>query len=233
MMRQRGLRAAIGQRFHRVRRIHVLVAHEPARLIGADREGSPAAADHALRQRAENACRRRSRNRRRCRACRRASPIRNSPTAPCCGRTARAPTSAQALVMAACPPLAPEALPLAAALGCVLAEDITAREMVPPFDNTAVDGYAVQAADTAACPGRAARCVGVLAAGAAPSVPIGPGQAMRIMTGAPLPRRCRRRRDGGGHRDARRRRACASPGPSPRARRCAASATTSSRARSC
>ena len=38
MMRQRLLRAAIGQRLHRVRRVHVLVAHEPARLIGADRQ---------------------------------------------------------------------------------------------------------------------------------------------------------------------------------------------------
>src|SRR6266550_9507344 len=38
VMRQRRLRAAIGQRFHGIRRVHVLVAHEPARLIGADRQ---------------------------------------------------------------------------------------------------------------------------------------------------------------------------------------------------
>jgi molybdenum cofactor synthesis domain-containing protein len=58
--------------------------------------------------------------------------------------------------------------------------------MVPPFDNTAVDGYAVRAADTAGAPVEL-QAIGVLAAGAAPDTEVGPGQALRIMTGAPLP----------------------------------------------
>ena len=47
---------------------------------------------------------------------------------------------AQALVMAACPPLAPRTVALRDALGCVLADDVMSPESVPPFDNTAVDG---------------------------------------------------------------------------------------------
>lgn len=92
----------------------------------------------------------------------------------------------QALVMAACPPLTPVVRPLREALGCVLAADITSPEMVPPFDNTAVDGYAVRAADTAGAPVEL-EVVGTLAAGAAADTPVGPGQALRIMTGAPMP----------------------------------------------
>ena len=92
----------------------------------------------------------------------------------------------QALVMAACPPLPAEMQPLRAALGCVLAEDVVSQEMVPPFDNTAVDGYAVRAADTAPIPAEL-EVLGVLAAGAAADVAVGPGQALRIMTGAPMP----------------------------------------------
>lgn len=92
----------------------------------------------------------------------------------------------QALVMAACPPLAPALRPLREALGCVLAGDVTSPEMVPPFDNTAVDGYAVRAADTVGAPVEL-EVVGILAAGAAADAPVGPGQALRIMTGAPMP----------------------------------------------
>jgi molybdenum cofactor synthesis domain-containing protein len=90
---------------------------------------------------------------------------------------------AQELVLAPITPLAPRAVPLAAARGLVLAEDVEAREPVPPFANTGMDGYAVRASDT---PGRL-RVVGELPAGRAPTRGVGPGEAIRIMTGAPIP----------------------------------------------
>jgi molybdopterin molybdotransferase len=76
------------------------------------------------------------------------------------------------------------------ALGLVLAEQVTAPEAVPPFPNTAMDGYAVRAADTGgAAEGSPVRLrvVGELAAGHAPTVAVGAGEAIRIMTGAPMP----------------------------------------------
>jgi len=73
------------------------------------------------------------------------------------------------------------------AVGLVLAEPVIAGEPVPPFDNTAMDGYALRAADTAGAP-LALDVVATLAAGADPAgVRVGPGQAVRIMTGAALP----------------------------------------------
>ena len=72
------------------------------------------------------------------------------------------------------------------ALGHVLAEDVVAGERVPPFANTAMDGFAVQAADTAG--GSASlNVVGTVAAGAVFDGEVGPGEAARIMTGAPMP----------------------------------------------
>ncbi len=93
---------------------------------------------------------------------------------------------AQAFVLARCPVLAAHAVGLDDALGCVLAVDVVAGEAVPPFANTAMDGYAVRAEDTSHTPA-VLRVVGTLAAGAAPSVAVGPGEAVRIMTGAPIP----------------------------------------------
>lgn len=93
-------------------------------------------------------------------------------------------------VLAGCAPLAPRRVALAEAAGTVLAEAIVATEDVPPFANTAMDGFAVRAADTAgAADGAPVRLeiAGTLLAGAAPDVAVGPGQAVRIMTGAPLP----------------------------------------------
>jgi molybdenum cofactor synthesis domain-containing protein len=92
----------------------------------------------------------------------------------------------RATILAACAPLRAVDLPLAEALGCVAATGVTATGDVPPFANTAMDGYAVQAADTTAAPVRL-EVVGLLPAGAAPDRPVGPGQAIRIMTGAPMP----------------------------------------------
>ncbi len=81
-------------------------------------------------------------------------------------------------------------VPIAQAVGCVLAEDAVAREDVPPFANSAVDGYAVRSADTRdAVPGRPVRLavVGEVAAGAPAVTEVRHGQAVRIMTGAPMP----------------------------------------------
>ena len=92
----------------------------------------------------------------------------------------------QGAVLRDCPPLVPRAIPLEEALGCVTAAPLEAEELVPPFDNTAMDGFAVRAADTEGAPVEL-KVVGTLAAGAAPDVEVGPGQAVRIMTGAPIP----------------------------------------------
>jgi molybdopterin molybdotransferase len=76
------------------------------------------------------------------------------------------------------------------ALGLVLAEAVRSPEAVPPFANTAMDGYAVRAADTAGATASAParlRVVGELPAGRAPTIAVGPGEAIRIMTGAPMP----------------------------------------------
>ena len=76
------------------------------------------------------------------------------------------------------------------ALGQVLAEDVRAAFSIPPSDNTAMDGYAVRATDTAGARSdapRYLRVVGELHAGRAPGVAVEPGTAVRIMTGAPIP----------------------------------------------
>jgi molybdenum cofactor synthesis domain-containing protein len=93
---------------------------------------------------------------------------------------------AQAHVIGSVGVLPAMATPVAEALGRVLAEDVVATEPLPPFANTAMDGYAVRAVDTSGAPVDL-RVIGTLAAGAAPSVAVGPGQAVRIMTGAPIP----------------------------------------------
>ena len=69
---------------------------------------------------------------------------------------------------------------------CVLAADVVSPEDVPPFANSAVDGYAVTLADMAN--GTAELVVsGTIAAGDAPEPEVTPGHAVRIMTGAPVP----------------------------------------------
>jgi molybdopterin molybdotransferase len=98
---------------------------------------------------------------------------------------------AQALVRAGCGPLGTAVVRLDDALGLVLAEAVHALGPVPPFANTAMDGYAVRAADTAGAgaggtPVRLA-VIGTTPAGAPPGPAVGPRQAVRIMTGAPMP----------------------------------------------
>jgi len=96
----------------------------------------------------------------------------------------------QAKIFGAVARLDPVEVDLRDALGLVLAEQVTAPEAVPPFPNTAMDGYAVRAADTTGAAEDAPlrlRVVGELAAGHAPTVAVGDGEAIRIMTGAPMP----------------------------------------------
>jgi len=94
---------------------------------------------------------------------------------------------ARAYVLAGCAPLDETDVPLADALGAVAAERVTSAEPIPPFANTAMDGYAVRAADTGGAPVEL-DVVGFLAAGASGDLDVGTGQAIRIMTGAPMPR---------------------------------------------
>jgi molybdenum cofactor synthesis domain-containing protein len=97
---------------------------------------------------------------------------------------------ARARVLGACRPLAPIEVAIDDALGCVTAEAVVAGEAVPPFPNTAMDGYAVQAADTAGATAAdpvTLTVTGTLAAGSATDRPVGRGEALRIMTGAPFP----------------------------------------------
>ena len=72
-------------------------------------------------------------------------------------------------------------------LGCVLSESIVSSEDVPPFVNSSMDGYASGAADTADAPVRLA-VIGSVTAGHLFEGTVGPGQAVRIMTGAPFPK---------------------------------------------
>lgn len=90
-------------------------------------------------------------------------------------------------ILARVAPLAAVEIPITEALGTTLAEPIRADADVPPFDNSAMDGYAVRAEDVATVPARL-RVIERIAAGAAPLRTVGPGQAARIMTGAPIPR---------------------------------------------
>jgi len=81
-----------------------------------------------------------------------------------------------------------ESVPLVAALGRVSAERLVARDDVPGFTNSAMDGFAYRAADGGVAVADGLRVVADIPAGTAPTVTIGRGEAARIMTGAPLPR---------------------------------------------
>ncbi len=78
-------------------------------------------------------------------------------------------------------------VPIEEALGCFLAEPVTAPADIPPFANSAMDGYAVRSSDTGEG-GTELSVRGVLPAGSPPpDEPIGPGEAIQIMTGAVMP----------------------------------------------
>ena len=93
---------------------------------------------------------------------------------------------ARQLVLEHADPLPARVVDAADAVGCVLDQPVVATEPVPPFVNSAMDGYAVRAADTADAPASLA-VVGTILAGDATALTVGSGQAARIMTGAPLP----------------------------------------------
>jgi molybdopterin molybdotransferase len=81
----------------------------------------------------------------------------------------------------------PELVPVAHALGRVLADDLQAPFDVPPADNSAVDGYAVSSADIPASGTATLEVIADLPAGSVLDVAVKAGQAVRIMTGAPMP----------------------------------------------
>jgi molybdopterin molybdotransferase len=93
---------------------------------------------------------------------------------------------AQREICSAFRPLPAEQVGLADALGRVLAEDVTARVSHPPFAASAMDGYAVRGADVTKVPVRL-KLVGIAPAGGHYEGRVGPGEAVRILTGGPLP----------------------------------------------
>jgi molybdopterin molybdotransferase len=87
-------------------------------------------------------------------------------------------------------PLEPIELQLLDAQGCVLVEDVTVPVALPPFANSSMDGYAIRVADVQAATAEhpaVLDVIGDVAAGTGELPTVGPGQAARIMTGAPLP----------------------------------------------
>jgi molybdopterin molybdotransferase len=94
---------------------------------------------------------------------------------------------ARARIIEKVKPLSAEAVTLQQALGRVLAKPVKAVRHQPPFDSSAMDGYAVRAADTAAVTA-SLRVIGVSAAGHGFKGRVNPGEAVRIFTGAPVPK---------------------------------------------
>jgi molybdopterin molybdotransferase len=94
---------------------------------------------------------------------------------------------ARARVLSQVAPLPSEDRLIREALGRVLVEGVVARRTLPPWDNSAMDGFALRSADASA-PGAKLRVVGAAFAGRAFSGEVNPGECARIMTGAPLPR---------------------------------------------
>ena len=100
------------------------------------------------------------------------------------------PAEALTLILDRIAPLRAQQRPLKDILGMAASEDLVSTATVPPFTNSAMDGYAVRAADLAmASPNHPIRLrvLGDLAAGGVPLSAVRPGEALRIMTGAPMP----------------------------------------------
>jgi molybdopterin molybdotransferase len=93
---------------------------------------------------------------------------------------------AEARVLALCAPLPAEPVAIESAIDRALASDVRAVRTLPPWDNAAMDGYAVRHADLAL--GAPLRIVETVFAGQTPAKALGPGECARIMTGAPVPR---------------------------------------------
>ncbi|RLU94635.1 molybdopterin molybdenumtransferase MoeA [Streptomyces griseocarneus] len=93
-------------------------------------------------------------------------------------------------ILARIRPLEPIELQLLDAQGCVLVEDVVVPSALPPFDNSSMDGYAVRTADVDGASEEfpaVLTVIGDVAAGSGEPPAVGPGEAARIMTGAPLP----------------------------------------------
>lgn len=89
-------------------------------------------------------------------------------------------------VLARFSPLEAVATPIIDALGMVVSRDIVSAVDVPPFRNSAMDGYALRSIDTAGAPVNL-RIVAAVAAGSVSTRGVGSGEAIRVMTGAPVP----------------------------------------------
>ena len=116
----------------------------------------------------------------------------HSDRADACAPAASARTVAEqlAVILADLKPLVPVRVSLDAARGLVLAEDVLSATDTPPFDNSAMDGYAVIRADLLGASAQnpiSLPVVADLAAGTAENPHLMPGQVARIMTGAPIP----------------------------------------------
>lgn len=98
-------------------------------------------------------------------------------------------SEARAKILEQCSPLPPETVPLQSALGRVLAESVASDLDMPPFDKALMDGYAVRSADVGSA-GTILTVLEEITAGQTPTLPLAPGQASQIMTGAPLPEGC-------------------------------------------
>ena len=90
------------------------------------------------------------------------------------------------IVLSHTPVLPSEEVDLSESVGRVLAEDVRSDVEMPPFDRAAMDGYAVRARDVAQAP-VTLRVVGQVRAGQVPAREVGDGEAIQIMTGAPVP----------------------------------------------
>src|SRR5262245_63594133 len=101
-------------------------------------------------------------------------------------------SEAQKVVLETTPVLGLEKISILDALGRVLGEDIVAERDNPPWDNSAMDGFAVRWDDIrqehAIQKPVTLTVIEDVSAGKMPSKSVGPGQAIRIMTGAPLPK---------------------------------------------
>lgn len=97
------------------------------------------------------------------------------------------PDEALSLIARRVQPLGARRVPLAEAAGRVLAEDLRAAQDLPPFDNSAMDGFAVRMVDCGADVPATLNVVQTVRAGAGGRPALEPRQAIRIMTGAPLP----------------------------------------------
>jgi molybdopterin molybdotransferase len=112
------------------------------------------------------------------------------PTMPADSIVLRAVEEAQAEILRHFSPLSSETVPLMQSLGRVLAANVQADIDVPPFANSAMDGYAVRGADVQSADPAVPvilRILGEVPAGGTTDTAVTPGSAIRIMTGAPMP----------------------------------------------